>query len=113
MWQERIKGILIIAVAALVALFVVRYMVAHQEELVKGVANFSPKKIEEGFLSVISRVGKKEPWEEAPAAVQIIEEKAGDLLQEIKKLPQEQIDSVKKRVLKEICEGVIEEEGED
>ena len=106
---------LIIIIAALIALGVVRYVVTHQDEIDRGVRNFSPEKVERGVLGVISRIGKKGDDSEAgeskaPAAIQLIEEKAGDLLEELKKLPEEKVKSVKQQVLKEVCEGVIEEE---
>jgi hypothetical protein len=104
MWEERAKGVLIIIFSALVALGIVRYLATHQEELVKSVSDLTPAKVEKNILGVISRLGKKDQ-----EPVQIIEEKASQLIEEIKKLPQEQAKVVKKRVLKEVCEEVMEE----
>jgi len=112
MWEERVKGVLIIIFSALVALGIVRYLVTHQEELVKNTSDLTPAKIEKNILGVISRLGKKDQeasGEETSLPVQIIEEKASQLIEEIKKLPQEQAKVVKKRVLKEMCEEVMEE----
>jgi len=112
MWGERVRGVLIIIFSALIALGVVRYLVTHQEELAKSASDLTPAKIEKNILGTISRLGggdQEASEEETNLPVQIIEEKAGELIEEIKKLPQEQAEVVKKRVLKEVCEEVMEE----
>jgi hypothetical protein len=110
MWQERFRGILIIFVAGLVALVVVRYLTGHQQELVQGVVDLSPETVQEKILGAVSYLQKRAQGEEVTEVaidpMKIVEEKAGELLDEVKKLPEEQIDQAKKRIFGPICEEI-------
>lgn len=97
-------------IAGLVALGVVRYLVSNQEKIARNVERFNPAEVEKNILGAISRLGKGEvplDPEQKPAAIKAVEEKAADLVEEIKKLPEEQLEEAKKKVFKDICEEVM------
>lgn len=116
MWPERIKGLLVIAILGFLSFGLVRFLTAHREEIVRGKLDFSPQGLEQQVLGVVNQVRKKSqgetPEEDLTQPIQSVEQKADDLINEIKNLPQEQAEVVKTRVLKEIC-GELMEEGND
>jgi transcription termination factor NusB len=115
MWQERLKGILVILIAGLVSLAVIRFLISYQEEIVQTTADLRPEKIQENILGAFNKEKGEEDQaseEEVIQPVELIEEKTSELIEEIKKLPQEQLGVVKKEVLKQVCEELMKEKGE-
>ena len=93
MWIKRVKRLLVIALAALVTVYGVRHIAAHQEEISRKISGISMAEIERNVLGAVSRIGRKDKDKERPEekdqpALEIVEKKAEELIEEIKKLPQ-------------------------
>ncbi|HUW22103.1 MAG TPA: hypothetical protein VMW41_05580 [Candidatus Bathyarchaeia archaeon] len=116
MWGQRLRGLFIIILSGLLAFGVVRYLAAKKNESNGLSLRFSPAVIEEKVLGVMSRIQRinqrdsaVEIGEEASRSVQIIEQKSRELIEELKKLPQKQIEIIKKQLFKQVCEEIVEE----
>jgi hypothetical protein len=121
MWSQRVKGLIVILVIGFLTLGAVRYLTTNQKALVQGIADFSPEKAAKSILGAVSQLGKRgsgsssdnQSEKEGVLAEPIrnVEKKATELLEEIKKLPGDQLETVKGRVLEQVC-GELEKEGE-
>lgn len=113
MWQDRLKGLVVIFLFALLIGGLVRFVSSRQEELSQNKIDFSPAVLEEKVLGVVSQIKRRVSGEPLPQDVsdpgQIVEEKATELIDSLKKLPQEQAEAVKNRLLRQICEEVLSE----
>ncbi|MFC1790487.1 hypothetical protein ACFLZP_03325 [Patescibacteria group bacterium] len=118
MWQDRLKGLVVVFVFALLIFLGARYFVQKKPMIGASKATFKPLDLEKKVLGAILKWGKNPPasssgdlvsfQEEISSPVLRIEKKMKDLLGEIKGLPQEQVSIVKKRLLKEVCEPLEE-----
>ena len=112
MWIDRITGLVVILLVGLVV-FGLGQALARSRGNSSGLKmEFSPLKIEEKVLGVISKFRRGEDGEalseELSQPAREVEKKANELIEEIKGLPQEQVEVVKERLYKQVCEEVLE-----
>ena len=111
MWQERFKGIVVLFLLAFLVLGLVRYLQGSQQALSEGRLDLSPAKIEQQVLGVVNEIKRRAGGEPIPEdqlidPVDIVEEKAAELLDEIKDLPKDQAAAAKQRVLQQVCQEI-------
>ena len=108
MWRERLKGLVVLGIVLAGALVLVSYFSENRDKLTMGLLRIDPVSIEEKVLGVFSRLvgsaSDEELREEFSAPVKEVEQKANELIEEIKNLPQAQAEVVKKQLLKTVCE---------
>lgn len=90
----------------------VRLFSSRRPQLDLSSIDLSPAAIEAKVLGVFSRLAgstsDEELREEFGAPVKEVEQKANELIEEIKNLPQEQAEVVKKQLLKTVCQPAPE-----
>lgn len=105
---------LVIVTIGLIVFGLAHYLTSHRNEISQVDFKVSPAKMEERILGTISRLsGKKEEEINLKGPVEAIEQQAGELINQIKQLPQEQMEIVKERVVNQMCAGLIEEKAKE
>ncbi|MCJ7792799.1 MAG: hypothetical protein MUP45_02380 [Candidatus Marinimicrobia bacterium] len=129
MFIERLKRVFLVVIVALVAVGLVKVLVGMMGEtkISSGTANLAEMPVKEKLeevggeilgkaVSLLPGVPGETETKEETQATEPIEEPAQNvqnqtqiLIEAIKKLPEDQLEAIKKQLYQEICEGVLKE----